>query len=583
MIKSVILISFLIITPILNATVYKDSGLYGSLGYTYLSDKYNSSTQSTSEQEKLIQEYKLGYKGIIYSPKLLDYSLEGIFRYEDINAKANGEKTDTKSDSRDYKVNLNVLKESKIPFRVYAQKSDRPISTVYANTINRSLNDTQSMGISGTIKLNIFDLTYSALDSSATYESLLSTEERDTQTYRTSLRKEEKEYSLQLSYSNIEQQIGKEYADGNKTIRKNIDDDIRLKYNWRINDVLSLDTNSYYKINRNTSIDITSTSTATTFASAYLNWSPKTKHRGSINIQTFNIQSDYGTTKSISLSQNYGFRMTKNINFTQLANYNLVKSDNMSSQSINLGSGVSHRKVIGKNTNINTSLNVSARSNSTDSNTTSNSNTYTYDLKTSLNQNMDSINSILNVNLGYYGSTSTLDETTERYSAGLSLRTVFFSVIKNNLSTSYYKDETKLKYFDEIISRNITRLEIEDNINHATKIGIKGSLLTKVGIRYSNIETDGKKTDRLMPKADLNFKYRLGTNLNFRSNFHISKDMTYNITDYALSNNLAFNTRYTKISADYSYNRTVSSGSSEYTEISTRDSHRIQLKFERRF
>jgi len=582
--KRVFLILFLIITPILNAKIYKDSGAFGSLGLTYLSDKYNSSTQATSEQEKFIQEYKLGYKGIIYSPKLLDYSVEGILRYEEIDSKIDGASTDIKSDSQDYKINLNFLKESKMPFRIYAQKSDRPISTVYANTVNRSLQDSQSMGISGTVNLNIFDLTYSASDFSGTYESLLSVEKRDTQTYRTSLRKKEKDYNLQLSYSNIEQILKKEYVGGDKIAQKNTDDDIKLRYSWQISDALRLNTDSYHRINKNTSTDITATS-ATTFASAYLIWTPKTKHYGSININAFNIKGDYDSTKSISLSQNYGFRITKNLSLTQLASYNIVKSGSMSSQSISLGSGASYRKSISKDTKMNLSLNLNARSNSIDSNTTSNSNTYTYtyDLRTGLTQNINFINTRMNINLGYFGSDSTRDETIERHSASLSLVTTLFSIVKNNLRASYYKDDSKLRYLDEAISRNITRMEIEDTISHASRIGIKGTLRTKVGIRYSNIETDGETIDRLTPKANLNFKYRLGPKLRFSSNFNISKDFTYNIMNYSLDNNLAFNSRYTKISAGYNYNKTVSSGSSEYTEESNRDSHRIQLKFERRF
>jgi len=571
--KRVFLILFLIITPILNATIYKDSGAFGSLGLSYLSDKYSSdSTESSSEN--FLQEYKLGYKGIIYSPKLLDYSILGTLRYEDISTDISGVASDTKSDSQDYKINLNFLRESKIPFKVYAQKSDRPISVVYANTVNRSLQDSQSAGISGAVNLNIFDLTYSVSSFSGKYESLLSTEIRDTKTYRTSLRKNEKNYSFQLNYSNVKQIIEKEYVDGNKTILQSAESNIDLRYVWGISDALKLNTYSYYRDNE-------AFSTATASASVNLSWNPKTEHRGSISIDIFNIEDDYDGTQSININQSYGYSMTKNLNFTQRANYNKITSGSIIGETMSLGSGINYVKAISKDTKINCSANANARSNSNDSNTSSLSSiTYTYSGRAGVRQNLNSINSKLNMNLGYYGSTSSLSDSSDRYNAGLSLTTTFFSLIKNHFNSTYYKEETKLNYLNTSITRDVSRITIDDNIKYSTRIGIKGRISTNVGISYSNIKNESETITRTMPKCDIKFRYKLRPKLRFDSGFHIDKDLTYDIMNYSLDSKLAFSGRMTSVSIGYNYNKMVAGGSGD---ISNRESHRMQVKFERRF
>ncbi|MDQ1338937.1 MAG: hypothetical protein QG567_86, partial [Campylobacterota bacterium] len=225
--RSVILILFLTTIPDLFAVSYEDSGPYGSVGFSYLVDKYNDG-ESKRSQDKFLQEYKLGYGGIVYSPKLLDYKAEGILRYENISAKDDGYETKTKVDSKDYNVNLDFIKGSKIPFTVYAQKSEAPVSVVFANGFNRSLGGSESVGISGLVKLDIFEITYSTSNTSEKYESIFSTESRETQTHRTSLRKNEEAYNLQLNYSNINQASERESTEGSSTTTNSLQDKVDL-------------------------------------------------------------------------------------------------------------------------------------------------------------------------------------------------------------------------------------------------------------------------------------------------------------------------------------------------------------------
>ena len=87
------------------------SGFYGSVGLTYISNEYSNKTKNA--QKNFMQEYKLGYRGNIYSPKLVEYSVMGILRYEDIKSKINDVSGKTRVQSEDYKLDFNFLKNTK--------------------------------------------------------------------------------------------------------------------------------------------------------------------------------------------------------------------------------------------------------------------------------------------------------------------------------------------------------------------------------------------------------------------------------------------------------------------------------------
>ena len=575
----ILILLVLFITPILFATTYRDSGLYGSLGLSYLSNEYDSA-KSKSAQNNFMQEYKLGYKGNIYNPKFLDYSLMGILRYENIETNVNDDITETKMESQDYNVNLNFLKESKIPFRIYAQKSDRPTSVVYTAGLIRSLNYYESAGMSESINLNIFDYTYSAVNTDTKYESVRNREDRNTQTYRNSIRKRDKNYNFQLDYANINDIIEREYASENvnKTTTKTEEDNVKLIYRWDVNDEFLFNTYSYYQEKEFTGTE--SYSSATTSANANLRWNPKTKHSASLSLDGFNIEDTFNSTKSVSVRQSYAYKITKYFNFSQRSDYNIVTTDLSATQSMSLGSGLSYVKAISKDTRINLSLNANVRSFTSDSNVSVGSDRYTYYARAGIGHDMGSLNSRLNINMGYNGSNSTLGEMDERYNVDLSVVTTLFSLIKNNFKAAYYEDKVRLRYNNLFMDRSTNRINIDDYMSNSLRMGINGSITTKLGVSYSSVENGVTKIERLSPKADLNLKYRLGPKLLFTSNMHVDRDLIYDIMTYRSNNNLAFNSRKTKISLGYNYNKIVSGDNGG---LASMDSYTLQARFERKF
>jgi hypothetical protein len=564
-------------TSTLFPSAYRDGGLNGSLGLSYLSNGYDSARSSTS-QDKLMQEYMLGYKGNIYSPRLLDYSIMGLLRYQDIDTKINEETSKTKVESQDYKVDLNFLRDSRVPFRVYAQKSDRPTSVVYEAGLIKSLNKSESAGLSGSIDFNYFDFTYSAANSDTQYESLFNLEDRNTKSYRNSIRKKEENYNFQLDYSNIEDTIQRDYANANRITTNSVEDNINLIYRWDINDDFKFDTYSYYTEKEYAGSE--SYASATTSANANLRWDPKTKHSASIGIDSFKIEDTFSTTESMSVRQAYGYKITKNLNVSQQSDYTIVTSDIISTESMSVGSGLNYSENISKDTRINSSLSGNVRSYRSDNNASADGNKYTVYGRAGIGHNIDSLNSQLSVNTGYNKSNSTLGDHDERYNVGLSFTTMMFSLIRNNFNASYYKEQTTLRYLDIFIDRNINTIIVDDYISNTSQVGINGSLTTKIGASYSSIENGMTKIERLNPKGDLNFKYRFSPKLIFTSDSHIDTDVIYDILTYRSNNSLAFSSQKTKISLGYNYSRIISGENSEFING---NSYTLQARFERRF
>ncbi|MDY0117550.1 MAG: hypothetical protein RBR59_08240, partial [Sulfurimonadaceae bacterium] len=416
---------------------YGPSDLYGSIGLTYISNKYKND-RTVSTQENFMQEYKLGYNSYIYNPKLVDYSIFGALRYEDVKSEINDVSGKTEIKSKDYKVDFNFLKDSKIPFKIYAQQSDRPASILYANTVNNSLNNVKSAGVSGSIKLNIFDVTYSVSNSNGVYESSISRENRENKTYQASIRKNEKNYNFQLGFSEISQASEREYTNLDNIISNNKEQNLNLLYRLDINDDLTFNTYSYYRKNEYKSDE--TLSTTTTSATASLRWNPKTKHSGSISLQSFNTKDDSYTMQNMSMNQDYRYKITKDLTFSQQSDYSVFDTNAITSESFGLASGLSYAKPISDTIRINVSGNANIRSISSDGNTSLDADTYRYNIQTGISKQINSINSNLSANVGYDTSINTLDEYNKRYNTNLSFVTKISSKMSNNFSTNYYNE-----------------------------------------------------------------------------------------------------------------------------------------------
>ena len=569
----------------LNALTYQDRGFYGNIGLSYGYNIYNE-PNNKRYQNDFMHKYKLGYRGVIYSPKLLDYKIETILKYTKTKTEVDNETNEIKVDSQDYRVDLSFFKESKIPFRIYANKVENPVSVLYANSVTESINKSTNLGISGSVKLNILDIIYAASDSSGEYENIYYSENREVRTYKGSINRKREKSNFQLSYNNYVQDIKRTSLDSNNSSISSAQQNVDLIYSLKINKAIRLNTSAYYRINEAIDSIGLENKTKTIYSNVNLSWNPNTKYRASVNVQGSKTEDEMAgwnnSIENISVFQNYGYRMTKNLNITQSANYGIVYSGLNKMQNMSLSSGVSYSNILNKDARINLSSSVFVRNNSDDTNNTYSNNitSYSYDGQAGINQKMAFVNSNMNVRIGYYLSENTINEVTQRYNANLSINTSIYSVVKNYLATTYYKDNTKLKSYDVILIRNSHRIDVEDKIEHNSRVGIKGMVKSNIGIRYSLLESNGDKIDRLTPKVDILFNYRLGPRLRSTNNFHIDRELINDTTNYSFMSNLLFKSRKTTVSLVYNYNKMIINYDSEMED---RSAHSVKMKFERSF
>ncbi|MCF6331201.1 MAG: hypothetical protein L3I99_06610 [Sulfurimonas sp.] len=574
----------------------KDSGFYGNLGLIYTYNTHDDAVNQRS-QSNFKQEYSLGYRGVAYSSKLLKYSLFATIRYEDIEDKINNDIIETKAEGYDYKVNLDFLRHTKTPFTINATKMQKPTYTLYRNNKSNFRYDDTSLGLNGLLNLKIFQLNYSALDSKGTYEDIISTDYRKNRTYRVTLTKKTDIQNIRLYYDNTNQIIDREKI--NSSALYNIGkESINLYYRNKLSSSVKLDAQSSYRIYDYSDSLFNSSQTKSTLANLNLSWSPVGKHHASIgisgsDIKDLNKQLNTSTSiQNINLVQSYGYRMSKNINISQSLGYNIVFTDLNTMKNINFNSGINYRKKIATGATLSIFISAGVNNNSSDANSsivTNNMTTYLYAAGTGINQALPGINSRLNIDFKYNGSTSNTEEARQSYGGDLGINTNIYSSLRNQFKIKYYNDTIEnFRGANILISTESSRASVSNEINHATMIGTKGTLNTKIGIEYLSTETNGKKIDRLMPKADIVFRYRLGQKLNHISRADVYREVYYDTTNYSFASDFIFETGKLSASIGYIYNKIIVGNDvdgvvNSNVDILDRDIHRVNMKFNRRF
>lgn len=567
-----------------------DSGFYGSIGFTYIYDIYDD-TKSQRERNNFKQEYTLGYRGDVYSPKLLKYLLSTTIRYEDIEDKVNNITNKNKIESYDYEARLNFLSSTRIPFSLYALKIQKPNTIFYENTKGESLYDDLSLGLSGQINLNIFKINYSVSDSKGRYEDIFSKDDREIRIYKTTLTKETQKHHFRLSYDNTEQKIDRDSINYNsKSYIGN--ENVSLIYRAKLSDSLRFNTQSYYRIVNYTDNLLNEYETKSILTNLNLSWNPRGKHSASLSMNGSNIKDEnkiLNTNTSIDniqVAQSYGYRMSKNLSLSQSSSYAVVFSDLNTIENINFSSNVNYTTKINSDLTLNISASggINSNSNDTDTNTSIVDYTsYIYSANTRIYQVLSSINSRASIGFGYSGSINTRDETKQSYIANFNLDTAFNSVMRNQLSVNYVNDNMKnISSIDAtLVSRESNRLTVKDEVEYRTRVGIRGMFKSKVSIEYLLAQTtDSGDIDKLMPRADILFKYRLSQKIRHTSKFNIYKEVFYDTTSYNFGTDLRFTSGKLNAYVEYIYNKTVVG---EDIDIFDRDTHRITMNFKRKF
>ncbi len=594
---------FIIGITALHAYSYQDRGAYGRIEFRYIDDYYETNNSVNSQQD-FIQEYLLGYMGNVYSPRLLDYTVEGLLRFENIDNDTDNTKYTTKIDSQDYKVNLAFIKETKYPFTIYAQRTNRPFSTIYSQSINRYTQDLEKYGIMGTMKFDLFMLSYGASKNKGVYEGIASLQDRDTTTYRIAARRNEENYNLQVSYQHLKRITDQTYINREQTHINQTDDTVDITYGWNISNTLTLSSGLRY-------LKSDYFRTESTTADASLRWVPNKKYNGMISMSASRSDqlinsSDIGDAQiygnqvdMFNFNQVFNYNVTPELTLTENMSYYKYSADTSDGTNYSLRLGANYSKQLHPDTRIQLTSSIDMRSSKSDTAATEYSSyqsldkeSYILNVGARINQNLPSIRSTLNAGVTYYTMETSLDETRDRYNLNGSLFTRLFGEFNNRIEANYMKDDslTYLGNNDGLFSRTITRLDLGEYVDYATRLGIKGRLSLKVGVRYSKIDNDGLVVSRTIPRADMNLNYRFWQRLIFSAGAHVDKDLTYNYINYSANANISYKIRKVAFTMGYQYFKTEVTDVAEVLDIADqlvvipeRNRSRFEMKLTRRF
>jgi len=436
--KSLLLLLYLISAnlTLLYASNYPDRGIGGSLGYTYEDENYNIDDSITSQQ-RLIQEYKLKYEGNIYNPNLVNYRLSGLFRFEKINQKIDTNNRTSDANSEDYRFDASFIQNSKFPFRIYYNTSNKPTNTIYANTSINLLSKRENYGLFGLVKLNKFNFDYEASKDTTSDEDTEGFLERAISKYGGSLRYTDKKDNMQLRYMHI--LTDSTFINFTQNTKSNIEEnDLSLSYGTRLTKDLSLSSSANYtdtSMNNGTIMD----------ARLGLNWNPKADYDGNIDmslgrvdfyfLDDLNISAGevLDRTDTLDIDQNFNYRPMEGLLFLQGINYFSYErpDDSFESRRLKLGAIYMHTKqlnpqrTVSFRSSLRTQLQKTAKTDFINrTNVSETDNQYTLEVKADISEQLPSWKSILKIDTDYNGiRTSTMSDN--EYGINLSLNSRF--------------------------------------------------------------------------------------------------------------------------------------------------------------
>lgn len=555
----------LFVPVFLAADGYEDRGFYGGLDFLYMEDDYTMSSSRTT-QDSFTQELKIGYIGNIYSPRLLEYVVEGRVRYDDIKTQSNGIESKQESEGINYKTKFDFIKATKFPFSVYANKSERPVSTVYSVYSQEYINETKSEGATGRIDFNPYIFQYGATTTENITESSGSLQSLKMTNYTGSFSYKESVHSLMLNYArNIEE--NQQYYIGDTT--RNLDrvkDVLNLSYNWSGIEDLALSGGASYENDDYFSSQVID-------ADLNMYWRPKgEKYDTSFSIFGSNmeygdgIESEKYIFNSINLNQTFNYKLTENINLSESAMAYIYDATTVKGTNTNINLFATHNYATTFFENIPFTLTTSAgaQKNDTDSQSTAVIGTtttsmsverYSLNLNARAKRELPSIKSSLNFDSSYYNSISSNDEEEQRYSAGLYLLSKLSRMVNNNISARYTKsDRVMVSYLnDEQMENSYSTSSLSESINFNYDIGQRGMIRLGVGVEYTNMKNDTETTSEINPRADASMNYRLFNSWNFSASARVSE--AYNTVNNSGSANLNFKAGKTTFLMGYQYNK----------------------------
>lgn len=580
------LLVFLLLTPMLSAQEHPDKGAYGSLRFMYTEDEYANSTMESS-RENFTKELKLGYGGNIYSPRLLDYTIEGLIRYDDETIQRDAYTSKQKSTGNDYNANLNFIKETKFPFTLYANRQERPVNTVYSAYSTNYVYETSSEGASGSVDFEPYMFTYGVINTKTIAEFSDRLQNSQTSTYNSSFRYSEGAHNVQANYSHAIQENEQQYINDAITSVNQVKDIFNIAHTWnaskdlRVSSGASYESDEFY-MSENIDADVN------------LYWNPEGKdYEGSFSAYGSKMEyaDSIGAQKyvfnSINLNQTFNYKLTENINLSENAMMYLYDSPSAkgSNSYVNLDAMHNYTTTFFEDvpfsllSRVGVQKNDSTYKTNLENNSTTASTSierYNFDVNARARKEFPSLKSTLNLDSGYYLSIYSIEQEEQRYNFNIFFLSKLFSIVNNNISARYMQtDRSSIsKETGEETKNSYSTTSLMEMLDFYFNLGMRGRAGFKVGVEYEKMQSDQQTLSRVSPRGEVNLNYRFFKNWMFDSSARVSE--FYNTLEYSGNTNLSFKAGKTYFSMGYQYNK--SEVESVYSKIQNeRSIFRAQL------
>ncbi|MDT8337670.1 MAG: hypothetical protein RQ763_00580 [Sulfurimonas sp.] len=570
----------------LSANEFPDRGFYGSLNFLYTDDNYINSGSENSK-ENFLQEYKLGYAGNIYSPRLLDYKIEALLRFDKEEVTRDTETIKQNSNGEDYKVNLNFIKDTNFPFTIYANKSERPINTVYSAYTTNYAYDTKSEGATGSLNFNPYMFTYGATTTKTTAEFRDRLQDTKTTAYSGSFRYSEGAHNMKANYLHSILDNEQNYINDEIISVSQTKDVLNLSHTWRASDDFTLNSKASYENDEYYARE-------TIDAGVDLNWRPKEADYDAY-LSVLGTTMEYGDSlggqkyvfDSVNVNQRFNYRLTETITLSEGAMLFFYDSPTSkgSNSYVNLDATHKYDTTIFSDMPFNLTSRAGVQKNDSniesiyDGNSTSTkTSTERYDI--SLNarakKSFPKINSDLTLTSGYFHSLYSTDREEQRYNFGIYFLSKIFDIFNNNITARYTQTNMSAEpSADEGDTKSsYSQTNIMESLDFNFRLGVRGRVGFRVGAEYINTKSDAVSSSRVDPRAEANLNYRLFKNWKFDASARISE--IYNTLEHSGNANLTFSAGKTTFLMGYQYNK--SEIDSVYRTIENKRSiFRVQL------
>jgi len=531
--------------------VFKARGLYGMLEYTFLNEKTDSPTMSTSTH---IQRYQVGYENYYYSPNLITYDVSGGLYFNNSSATSIANQT-RKSDIQDfnYRAYLNVIQGSKYPFTVFIEKVDTPVLSLLSLGNSLSAQDIFKYGLYGSLLVKDYTIQYNFYNSSMNNTNFTANENRDDSSYSVKLYRnlEKAYYALSFNHNIIS------YVRTNINTRKvsqwsDTYSEVRADLNWTPNKFFN--TRSYLKYYSNDRFNMKASAIG---LDAY--WHPSLKYTASFGTlaQSLKYQASSSDTLTIYGSGNY--RITPNLTTSHGFTLFDLSGDTYKQNSGSVKFGLAYNNQLSDTASyyINSETEIKADRGSSGKefnildDLTLNRNSVSYGLGAGFSKRVEGINSNINFNTQYYGYHSDIGEDVGRFTLSSAFITRFNPNFTFSLKGSYSRviqtfQNKQMTTYSDIDREYFT---ISQRINYNTMLGYNGRLNTSVGLNYFKSGI----SQRVYADANIGFKYRILRGMIFKSTARASSDLLSDSIEYRTFIGLDYIIRQTTLTSGMRY------------------------------